>query len=233
MSIVHAIAGLLQAGSPASTAPAFKASALNVASGATGSRTVTISGVADDLWIAWAFMDDSASFTTDPASWTLLTPAPFTHTGGANTKMRVWYRYLTGSVSNPVFTEGSSNSWGVGLVSITGANASTPIDGIATANTEVNTTGSTCPTFTTTVANTLILRLYGRVGLPPTADSGYPSSHTGIFVQPMLGTGSLSLGAAYQTQAGIGATGTALFTPVSGGEGADRVLAVTVAVRPA
>ena len=120
----------------------------------------------------------------------------------------------------------------MGILRISGADQSSPIDDSSTPNTAA-TASPLAFALNTTVGDTLIIRYFGADDDDITQDSGYPGSHTGVYVRGATGGGSgqTSSGVAYTTQAPIGWTGTATFTnalTVSN----EHWSAVTIAVKP-
>jgi len=92
----------------------------------------------------------------------------------------------------------------------------------------------TCPDVTTTVADTLVLRIFGYDSCYGW-DATYPDEHTGITVESSRpgceagAVGHCSGGAAYTTQAIAGATGTAFFQ-INQGEASWTWRTITIAV---
>ena len=72
----------------------------------------------------------------------------------------------------------------------------------------------TCPDETTTVADTVVLRIFGCDDDDAAADGGYPGGTTGVGVAEAGNTAGngCSVAMAYETQAGAGSTGTAAFS---------------------
>jgi hypothetical protein len=213
----------------ASSVPAFNSFALNFADeGGVTSKTVTISGVAGDLWIGFVKMTHDRTIN-DPSGWSLPI-IDISHNETVQIKMKMWWRILTGATSNPAFTiSNGSDEWGAGVLAFKGA-ATTPIDVAATDN---NDTGNSpiCPDATTTGANRLILRLFADAASIASQDANYPASTTGIFARNIVGAeNSQSVGAAYHTQASAGATGTAQFNNAMAASG--RLIAVTIGIKP-
>jgi len=179
-----------------------------------------------DLLIGVVVTDDEAGTFTPPSSWTLINAG----TNGTVVTVGAWYKIAGGS-------EPASYTWSwtnpqtvyAFIVRITGHDSSNPINvsGFATGNSST----PTCPDVNTTVADALVLRIFGANWAQVTVDGGYPSGHTGITVDVSgdpLQIGQCSGGAAYKTQAAFGATGAAAFTMTA----AHEWRALTVAIAP-
>jgi hypothetical protein len=179
-----------------------------------------------DLLIGVVVTDDDAGTFTPPSGWTLINAG----TNSSLVTVGTWYKIAGGS-------EPASYTWSwtnpqtvyAFIIRITGHNSSNPINvsGFATGN---NIT-PTSPDVNTTVADTLVLRIFGANWAQVTVDGGYPSGHTGITVDVSgdpSQIGQCSGGAAYKTQATAGATGTAAFTMT----GAHEWRALTIAIAP-
>jgi len=138
-----------------------------------------------------------------------------------------FYRIATSTSETAGFTGiGGSSAYGF-LIHIDGNDTVSPIN-ISGLDSGTSST-PTCPTITTTVDNTLILRIFGadhddiNVDGDPT---GYPSLYTGITLDSAYG--ECSGGAAYKAQAVTGATETAAFALTA----SEEWMAVTVAITP-
>jgi PKD-like domain/CARDB len=190
-----------------------------------------------DLLIGILVTDGSPGTITAPTNWTSINSggAP---TGTPEVFVSTWYRVAGAS-------EPASYTWSwttaqtavAYIIRIVGADQANPIDasaaGVGSGNTATITI--TCPTVTTTVANTLVLRIfgmdscYGATGANPGTLIARESSR----IDCASGSqGHTSGGAAYSTQAGIGATGTANFTATGVGSGTWNWRGVTIAIKP-
>jgi hypothetical protein len=122
------------------------------------------------------------------------------------------------------------------IIRITGHDPDSPFD-VWDFNTGTDGMLLTCPDITTTVADTLVLRIFGYDSCYAW-NATYPDEHIGITVESSRpgctagATGHCSGGVAYVTQVSAGATGTADFQ-VSQGEGEWAWRTLTVAIKPA
>ena len=182
--------------------------------------------VEGELLVAIMSTDGGGETLGAPGDWT-----PIQGPAGANHTSRSWYKVAGASEAGPyTFTVGSSEEIVVGILRISGADQSSPIDDSSTPN---SVTGVSPLAFAlnTTVSDTLILRYFGADDNDITQDSGYPGSHTGVYVRGSAGgNNQTSSGVAYTTQAPIGWTGTATFTNAL--TSSEEWSAVTIAVKP-
>ena len=186
------------------------------------------SGTVDgDLMVAIMSTDGGGETLGAPGDWT-----PIEGPAGTNHTSRSWYKIAGASEAGPyTFTVGSTEEIVVGILRISGADQSNPIDVSTTPN-----TGTVVSPLAfaenTTVGNTLILRYFGADDNDITQDSGYPSGHTGVYVRASTGSGNgkTSSGVAYTTQAPIAWTGTATFTNAL--TATEEWSAVTIAIKP-
>ncbi len=187
-----------------------------------------------DLLIGVVATDGTAGTFPPPASWTLINSG----TNGTAVTVGTWYKIAGGS-------EPASYTWSwtnpqavyAFIVRITGHDSSNPINvwGVATGSSTGTSITVTSPDVTTSVADTLVLRIFG-------ADramnfGSYPAGHTGITFGSSSGNNTTmyqcTSGAAYKTQAAIGATGTADFTAIPNVFTTEEWRALTVAIAPA
>ena len=171
--------------------------------------------VEGELLVAIMFTDGGGETLGAPADWTPITG----NTGGGHTS-RSWYKIAGASEAGPyTFTVSSTEEIVIGILRISGADPSNPIHTKSSTNTGTSNSPDALA-LTTTVADTLILRYFGADDNDITQDSGYPSSHTGVYVRASTGSGNgkTSSGVAYTAQAGIGTTGTAAFTLTASNE---------------
>ena len=216
---------------PPVDAPVVEDFSVAVTSGNQNSIVATMpSGTVEgDLLVAIMSTDGGGRTLGSPADWTPITvnsPSGFGHTS------RSWYKIAGASEAGPyTFTVVTTNEEIViGILRISGADPSNPIDDSSTANTSSGSFSPIASAATTTVADTLILRYFGADDDDITQDSGYPSSHTGVYVR---GSGAsaneTSSGVAWDTQASIGTTGTATFTNAL--TASEQWSAVTIAIK--
>jgi hypothetical protein len=210
--------------------PVVAATALNIDSTVNSSRTLALSGVAGDLFVACVQVIASGRATDAVAGWTDLFGGQVAHTGAALNLSRWMYRVLTGAESNPTFaiTGGTSNRWGVTGVKITGANAA-PIDDSDVTNNGASTNDPICPASTTTDTNRLVLRWFTSAALIATQDANYPAGTTGLFARTVGITQNQSVGLAYHEAAAAGNVGAATFTDAMAA--AVRWLGATIAIK--
>jgi hypothetical protein len=186
--------------------------------------------VADDLLVAVVVTNrnNAATLVADDPGWTLLTrdAQANAHTVG------VWWRLAGGAEpasygfswdsANP----GRSYSW---IMRFSGNDPTNPInvwDKIG----EANVTSPLSPAVTTTVNDTLILRLGGFDDDDITIGDPGMAGHTAINMQKSsTGTGTVSGGAAYISQAASGDSGTANFTLTA----AEQSRTITIGIAPA
>ncbi|MHA1286722.1 MAG: LamG-like jellyroll fold domain-containing protein, partial [Candidatus Thorarchaeota archaeon] len=92
-----------------------------------------------------------------------------------------------------------------------------------------NSNSPTCPTVTTTISNTTILRVMGAVDDDYIEPSNYPSGYTGIFTVQSIGASGETHGAlAYLKEVNVGSTGIASFSLTAN----EQWGAMTVALKP-
>ena len=169
------------------------------------------------LHVSW-----SGGLTT-PSGWTKLF-GPLSPPGPTWSCYLFW-KIAGGSEPSTVTLSGAAIA--AFMCAYTGAHATTPIDTYATANLPGSGTAITTPTATTTVANTMLLRMYSvyaaSASITPAAGTERYDATTGASNYCMLEM-------AEQAQAGIGASGTQSATLASDSFGG---LGATVAVAPA
>ena len=125
------------------------------------------------------------------------------------------------------FTTGGASVMGGGMLRISGADLTVPID--VSDSAEGNTDASVdCPNVPTNEADALVLRFFAADDNDySSADSGYPAGHTGLYADETTLGNDMSIGAAHIDQAGIGDTGIGRFTGMSPQE---QWVAFTVAI---
>lgn len=179
---------------------------------------------AGDLLIA-AVVTDGTDTLTPPASegWTTIDM-----TGDPEVTLGVWWK-LAGSSESATHTF----SWTTGqeaygwIMRFTGHDPVTPIHAVATNNGTSST--PTTPSVTTTVDDTMIVRVGGFDDDDITRDNTAISGHTTIAMSRSgTGNGTVSGGAAYVTQPTSGASGTANFELRNN----EEFRTVTIAIAP-
>ena len=194
------------------------------ASGTTMVVTKPTDTAEDDLLVGvggWYTASDPS--VSPPAGWTEILEALRTsyHWGGA------WYKVAGGSEgASYTWTTGSMTKSG-GIVRISGADTSSPINASAVSAGDGYGEAGTCPTVTTTVEDCLILRVLVVNYLDPD-DVTPPSGFTTVFGAGSNGAAPAVIVASNEQQH-IGATGTADFTWSS----AKVYKAYTIAIAPA
>jgi type II secretory pathway pseudopilin PulG len=181
-----------------------------------------------DLLIAAVSTDGStAGSISSPAGWTLLDRG--IDSAGAIT-LGVWYRIAGASEpANYTFTW-TGNQQAYGWISrFTGHNSSTPVNALAAQGGSSTSASPPCPSVTTMVANSMIVRIGAFDRAPITVDNPGLSGHTAITMdRSNTGTNASSGGAGYKQQAAIGASGTVNFTLT----GAEQYRTMTIAITP-
>ncbi len=221
--LVLALAGIAGFPGLAYATPGF-GSVSSTASGNTNVTSLTISvpsgTAANDLLLATISTDGDVTFNT-PTGWTLLNQGP---SPGNDSTLAVFYRIAGGSEPTTYTFTWSGNQQAAGaILRYTGVDSITPINTFATAT---GTSASpTAPSVTTTVADTMVVRIFGAdfsgTISPP------PGNTLRVGLSSSTGNGATSLGAADLTQAAAGATGTAAFTYVN-----EQWRSMTVALAP-
>ncbi len=187
-----------------------------------------------DLLIA-AVATDGGTFATisAPAGWTLIDRGTFS---GVMT-LGVWWKLADASESpTHQFTwasGGGQQSYGW-IMRFTGHDPDNPINVWAVLSGNTSTPTSTAmkpaPSVTTTVSNTMIVRIGGFDDDDITVGDPGLAGHTSITMnESNMGTDSCSGGAGYMQQPSIGASGTCDFTLVA----KEEWRTVTIAIAPA
>jgi hypothetical protein len=197
------------------------------------STTVTVlmpAGVSQgDLLIAAVATDGSTSATIAQVGggWTLLNRGS---DSGSNMTLGVWWK-LAGAAEplSYIFSwTGNEQAYGW-IMRFTGHDPTTPVNTWQFqqgASTDIT---PPCPSVTTTVANTMIVRIGGFDRHDITIDSPGLAGHSGITMdESNNNNNSCSGGAGYVQQAAIGASGTVDFTLTV----ARRYRTVTIAIAP-
>jgi len=181
-----------------------------------------------DLLVAAVVTDgNKASQLTPPGGegWTELNISQQT---GAVT-LGVWWKLADAAESSShQFTWGGNGQEAYGwIMRFNGQDPSAPIN--ASAVDGGSSSAPDCPSVTTTVANTLIVRIGGFDNDAITVDNTGLSGHTSITMDASSsGSGNCSGGAGYKTQAAVGPAGTATFALTS----AEQWRTMTIAIAP-
>ncbi len=191
--------------------PTFESYSEASSSGNVGSLDVPIptGTVEDDLLLA-VFTHDSTSGTlSSPSGWTDLIPS--TSTGGST--LLISYKIATASESSSyTFSSTDTDQLAVGIARFSGVDTSNPID----CQSNTNTGNSNAPqalACTTTISDTLVVRMMGADDDDYSTPGNYPPGHTGIFTVQSTGSfGEAHCAMAYVIQTSIGSTGTADFS---------------------
>jgi type II secretory pathway pseudopilin PulG len=203
-----------------------------------GKRTANASSVvvtapagisSGDLLIAAVSTDGSTSGSlASPAGWTLLDRGT---DSAAQVTLGVWYKIAGASEpANYTFTwTGSEQAYGW-VMRFTGHNSSAPINASAFQSGSSTSSTPPCPSVTTTVANTMIVRIGAFDRAFITVNNPGLTGNTSITMdRSNTGTNACSGGAGYKQQAAIGASGTVNFTLT----GAEQYRTATIAIAPA
>jgi len=179
--------------------------------------------VAGDLLVA-GMTADGVTTLTPPAGWNDISQG----SSGGKVTSGSWWKIASGEGANYTFqTDLPGGDIYIFILRITGAHATAPVDVSAFAPGE--SINPTCPTVTTNVVDTLVLRLFGADDEDILPDTGYPPGHTGIMVDTSGGgSKSCSGGAAWIEQATADVTGTASFTLTA----PEEWYATTIAIKP-
>ncbi len=191
---------------------------------ASAGGVTTIEG---DLLIA-AVATDSYETISEPSGedWTLLSHG----NGDGKVTLGVWVKLASASESRShTFTWGSEEDAYGWIMRFEGFDPSSPLDAIGSQGGGKTSTPPS-PSVTTSVANTMILRLGGFDKDKITVDDAGLSGYTTITMDENDGgPGSVSGGAAYQYQVEIGASGTDTFELTDD----EQYRTVTIAIAPA
>ena len=221
-------AGCALVGLQTLASPAFSQTFIAVSNTTTGSNAATIAVtkpagvIANDVLIAQIRDTQGTGVTiATPAGWTKIIQT----NNSSNFGQAIYYKVATGS-------EPASYSWSVSpsdklggsILAFRGVSTSTPIDVFAGQSTAGKQTSVTAPSLTTTVANAMLVALYG-------ADSGGPAfTLPGTLTLAYSSGGNASLGvsgaAGYAIKASAGATGTFVATMTQSMEGVGHLLAL-------
>jgi len=195
--------------------------------------------VEGDLLIGVVITDgDTSGEFTEPTNWSLINEGWSGAGDYGGCTLGAWYR-IAGDSEPATYTWAWTTAETVYafIIRITGHDPDNPID-VWGFNTAADGFLVTCPDITTTVADTLVLQIFGYDSCYAW-NANYPDEHTGITVESSRpnceagAEGHCSGGAAYATQATAGATGTADFQVIQGeGYWAWRTLTIAVGSVP-
>ena len=177
-----------------------------------------------DLLIAAIATDGSTKSSLALSGWNIIN----IEDQAANVTLGVWWKLAGGSdVGNYTFTwSGNQKAYGM-VLRFTGHDATNPIN--VSANTQGSTSSPTSPAVTTTVPNTMILRLGGFDDDDISLDSTGLTGHTEITMdESSSGSGTTSAGAGFVQQAAAGGSGTANFSLTA----SEQYRAVTIGIAP-
>ncbi len=181
-----------------------------------------------DLLIAAVSTDGGISGSlAAPSGWTLLDRG--TDSAGAVT-LGVWYKIAGASEASSYTFTWTSNKQAYGwIMRFTGHNAGAPINASVFQGGSSTSSSPPCPSVTTTVANTMIVRIGAFDRAYITVDSPGLTGHTPITMdRSNTGVNACSGGAGYKQQATAGASGTSNFTLT----GAEQYRTATIAIAP-
>ena len=180
---------------------------------------------AGDLLVA-AVATDSSETISPPSGegWTQIDLGY----GGSAVTLGVWWKLADASESpTHQFTWGSTEQAYAWIMRFTDHDPTTPINASAVQND--NSSSPTSPAVTTTVANTLIVRIGGFDDDDITEDNPGLSGHTAITMdESNSGNSTCSGGAGYIQQSAAGDSGTSTFSLTSG----EQYRTVTIAIAP-
>ncbi|MFX0074282.1 MAG: hypothetical protein ACFE96_02485 [Candidatus Hermodarchaeota archaeon] len=178
------------------------------------------------LYIAQIIMDDDAAFTYVPSGWTEI-ENDFATQSGPDVRLATYWKIGSSEPASYRWSCSLQRYWIGAIYRITSFDSNNPIQ--ASNTSKLNFPGSsspTAPSVTTTVGNSLILRMFGADDYN-TAYPYWPSGATGLF-QDQCGFDTVMGASAYHTQSTAGSTGSAQFTI-----GASEIwVATTIAIRP-
>ena len=193
----------------------------SVATAAANSNSIVVSrptGTVDgDLLVGFVSGENDAGVLSAPGGWTQI----FQIDNPGNFVSGAWYRIASSEPASLTFTSTVSHAMNAAVLRYSGADAANPIDVSAAIAAFGN---PTAPSVTTTVANTVVLRV-GTLEDSTVSDIGYPPATTGRVEFDVAG-GQVT-GVADSAQASAGATGTAAFTGST-----DDYVAATIAIAP-
>lgn len=208
--------------------PVFESYSEASSSGNVGSLQVPMpSGTTEGDLIVAVFTHDSSSGTlSSPADWTDLFST--LSTGGST--LLVSYKIAeSGESGSYTFSSTDSDQLACGIARFSGVDTSNPINSQSNTNTG-NNQYPECLASTTTVENTLVLRIMGADDDDYSTPGNYPSGHTGAFTVQSTGRyGETHCAMAYVKQASAGSTGTASFSMTRG----EQWGTITVTLTPA
>lgn len=221
------LAGLAALLSPAqAAAPSFRSYTSNVLGSNGTSLAINLpSGTAQGDFLLAAIATDGAATFGALTGWTLL------NTGNSSSEctLAVYYRFAGwGEPANYTFTWTGGEQAAGTIVCYSGVDAGSPINvsGVDTGTGTSTPTTVTAPAVTTTVADTMVVRVYGA---DDDATSTPPSGYTEeVDISSNTGGGTCSLGLADASQAAAGTTGPGAFSY----QDTEQWRAMTIALAP-
>lgn len=180
-----------------------------------------------DLLLAAVVTDGDTKSSLSPPSgqdWTKIS----LQKKGTKVTLGLWWKLANASEpSSHQFTwSGSQEAYGW-IMRFTGHDTENPIN--TWAHNGGNSSSASCPSVTTTVANTMIVRIGGFDDDDINIDNTGLSSHIDITMdESSSGSGTCSGGAGYKTQTSVGSSGTASFSLTN----SEQYRTVTVAIAP-
>lgn len=165
--------------------------------------TIPAGVIAEDV-LVWVVVSTAADAAT-PSGWTLqnsLEPG--------TSKQYVYTRVAVASTPAPTITLTASGTHMGHMLAFRGVEASTPVNAIAQVYNSTAATSHTCPTVTTTQADTLIVRVASTYST--NASRTYTWAGLSNLAYGRTASGYRYMASATQAQAAIGATGTSSAT---------------------
>lgn len=208
--------------------------AFTTTTGSVDTKAVSLTIKAGRLSLGW--MGDEGNRTLNlPSGYADAHGGQVDHDGNASFDFRIVWDILAAQITSQTFTISSATAgWDCGLINISNAHATTPIDVYAVDTSQTDDT-AVCPTVTTTVPNCLILRMLA-IDNNPGSGVAYPSGimDTGkIFLQRTLVTGTtqMYISLATEKKETAGATGATATWGTSWATNR-RSIAFTIAIAP-
>ena len=201
-----------------STPPAYDVSTTATASSNVTTLTINRPGgatTAGHILVALIVIDGGDGNITPPSDAVPWTELDEGQCNGDSCRIALFYKVTTATAEPASYSftwpgGGPEQALG-GVIRYSGVDVASPIDGLAVANGTSN--APTAPAYTTTVANTRVVRLFGANNTDNVSPN-VPTGHTGRFSLESSGTGpgAVSGAAADTTRAAVGSTGTAAFS---------------------
>lgn len=178
--------------------------------------------VAGDLLVALVGQDIGVgAVISAPMGWTAIYD---TQHNGFSSHRGFWLLAGESEPSSYTFTSTISSNWSGGILRISGADTSDPVNASDVTVNASNTSTHTCPAVTTTVADTLILRVFGISNVNTTYRST-PSGATLAYAHAAVPPTACY----YKSQAAPGGSGTADYVTAN----SVRSIVSTIAIAPA